>query len=337
MKAFFIEKYGDNDVVQLGEQPRPELGPRDLLVEVHAAGINPVDFKIRDGGLKVLVPARFPLLLGSELSGVVVEVGASVTRFRPGDEVFARLNKRRIGALAEYAVVGEAEAARKPERLTHEEAASIPLVGLTSWQALVELGGLSAGQEVLIHAGSGGVGTFAIQLARHLGARVATTVGERNIPLVKELGADVVVDYRKERFDDVLRDYDLVFDTVAGEVQHRSFRVLKPGGTLVSISGKPDAKFARQWGLNPLLVWVLALLSRKTTALARRHRVRFEYLFMRPDGEQLAQIGRLVEDGHIRPVLDRVFPFEQARDALAYSEAGRAVGKVVVQVKAPAA
>lgn len=333
MKAFFIKKYGGNEVVQFGEQPKPTLRPTDLLVEVHAASVNPVDFKIREGAVKTLVPNDFPLILGSDLSGVVVEVGSAVTKFKPGDELFARLDKSRIGAFAEYAVVGEAEAAPKPRNLTHEEAASIPLVGITTWQALLEVGGLQKGQKVLIHAGSGGVGTFAIQLAKYLGATVATTVSERNVELVKRLGADVVIDYRKQRFDEVLHDYDLVFDTQAGETQHRSFRVLKPGGVLVSIAGKPDAKFARKWGLNPLVVMVLGLLSRKTTALARKHQVRFEYLFMRPDGQQLSEIGRLLTDGHIKPIIDRVFPFEQTKEALEYSQSGRAVGKVVIQVK----
>lgn len=334
MKAAFIRRYGGNAVVELGELPAPQAGPGELLVEVHAASVNPVDFKIRDGMLKMIIPFGFPLILGNDLSGVVKAVGAGVTRFAPGDAVFARMDKRRIGAFAEFAVVAEADAAAKPANLTHIEAAAVPLAGLTAWQALFEIGGLKAGQKVLIHAGSGGVGSFAIQLARHAGATVATTVGARNADLARRLGADIVIDYRTQRFEEVVSGQDLVFDTQAGDIRHRSFAVLKRGGVLVSIAGKPDSRLARQWGLNPLLGVLLDFLARKTLRLAKRHGVRYEYLFMHPSGEQLAQLGRLLEAGSVRPVVDKVFPLEQVREALAYSEAGHATGKVVVEVKA---
>ncbi len=334
MKAAFIRRYGGNNVVELGEQPMPQVGPGELLVEVHAASVNPVDFKIRDGMLKMMVPFRFPLILGNDFSGVVKAVGAGVTRFRPGDAVFARMDKQRIGAFAEFALVAEADAAAKPANLSHIEAAAVPLAGLTAWQALFELGGLQAGQKVLIHGGSGGVGSFAIQFARHAGATVATTVGARNADLVRSLGADIVVDYKSQRFEDFVSDYDLVFDTQAGDIQHRSFAVLKRGGVLVSIAGKPDGRLARQWGLNPLLAMLLDFFSRKTLRLAKQHGVRYEYLFMHPSGEQLAQIGRLLEAGSARTIIDKVFSLAQVREALAYSEAGHATGKVVVEVKA---
>lgn len=334
MKAAFIRRYGGNQVVELGELPALQAGPGELLVEVHAASVNPVDFKIRDGMLKMIVPFGFPLILGNDLSGVVKAVGAGVTRFRPGDAVFARMDKRRIGAFAEFAVVAEADVAAKPANLTHIEAAAVPLAGLTAWQALFEIGGLKAGQKVLIHAGSGGVGTFAIQLARHAGATVATTVGARNADLARRLGADIVIDYKAQRFEDVVSDQDLVFDTQAGDIRHRSFAVLKRGGVLVSIAGKPDGRLARQWGLNPLLGVLLDFLSRTTLRLAKRHGVRYEYLFMHPSGEQLAQLGRLLAEGSVKTVIDKVFPLEQVREALAYSEAGHATGKVVVEVKA---
>ncbi len=334
MKAAFIRRYGGNDVIELGELPAPQAGPGELLVEVHAASVNPVDFKIRDGLLKMIVPFGFPLILGNDLSGVVKAVGAGVTRFRPGDAVFARMDKRRIGAFAEFAVVAEADAAAKPANLTHIEAAAVPLAGLTAWQALFEIGGLKAGQKVLIHAGSGGVGSFAIQLARHAGATVATTVGARNAGLARSLGADIVIDYKAQRFEDVVSDQDLVFDTQAGDIQHRSFAVLKRGGVLVSIAGKPDGRLVREFGLNPLLGVLLDFLSRKTLRLAKRHGVRYEYLFMHPSGEQLAQIGRLLAEGSVKTVIDKVFPLAQVREALAYSEAGHATGKVVVEVKA---
>lgn len=334
MKAAFIRRYGGNKVVELGELPAPQAGPGELLVEVHAASVNPVDFKIRDGLLKMIVPFGFPLILGNDLSGVVKAVGAGVTRFAPGDAVFARMDKRRIGAFAELAVVAEADAAARPANLSHFEAAAVPLAALTAWQALFEIGGLKAGQKVLIHAGSGGVGSFAIQLARHAGATVATTVGARNADLARSLGADIVIDYKAQRFEDVVSGQDLVLDTQAGDIQHRSFAVLKRGGVLVSIAGKPDGRLARQWGLNPLLGVLLDFLSRKTLRLAKRHGVRYEYLFMHPSGEQLAQIGRLLAEGGVRTVIDKVFPLEQVREALAYSEAGHATGKVVVEVKA---
>lgn len=333
MKAAFIRRYGGNDVVEPGELPEPQAGPGELLVGVHAASVNPVDFKIRDGMLKMIIPFGFPLILGNDLSGVVKAVGAGVTRFRPGDAVFARMDKRRIGAFAEFAVVAEADAAPKPENLTHVEAAAVPLAALTAWQALFETGGLKAGQKVLIHGGSGGVGTFAIQFARHAGLTVATTVGARNADLARRLGADIVIDYKSQRFEEVVSDQDLVFDTQAGDIQHRSFAVLKRGGVLVSIAGKPDGRLARQWGLNPFLGVALDFLSRKTLRLAKRHGVRYEYLFMHPSGEQLASIGRLIEAGSVRPVVDKVFPLAQVREALAHVEAGHATGKVVVEVR----
>ena len=336
MKAAFIRRYGGNDVVELGELPAPQAGPGELLVAVQAASVNPVDFKIRDGMLKMIIPFGFPLILGNDLSGTVKAVGAGVTRFRPGDAVFARMDKKRIGAFAEFAVVAEADAALKPANLSHIEAAAVPLAGLTAWQALFEIGGLKAGQKVLIHAGSGGVGSFAIQLARHAGATVATTAGARNAELVRGLGADIVIDYKAQRFEDVVSGQDLVFDTQAGDIQHRSFAVLRRGGVLVSIAGKPDGRLVREFGLNPLLGVLLDFLSRKSLRLAKRHGVRYEYLFMHPSGEQLAQLGRLLAEGSVRTIVDKVFPLDQVREALAYSEAGHATGKVVVEVKAAA-
>jgi alcohol dehydrogenase len=332
VRAVLIHSYGDSERVRIEEVPRPTPGPDELLVRVQAASINPVDFKIRDGAVKVLLKYRFPLILGNDLCGVVEAVGPSVTGFAPGDEVYARLDKDRIGALAEYALVRQSAAAKKPANLDAVQAASIPLVGLTAWQALIELGKLGAGQRVLIHAGSGGVGTFAIQLAKHLGAEVATTVGARNAALVRKLGADVVIDYKTQRFEDVLKDYDLVFDTQGGETLERSFAVVRPGGTVVTVGGKPDAKFARAWGVNPLIVLVLRILMRRITGLAKNKNARFEYLFMRASGEQLTQIGELIERGVIKPIIDRTFPLDQAKEALAYVEAGRATGKVVVTI-----
>jgi len=332
LQAALIDRYGDNSRVRLADVPVPAVGHEDLLVKVHAASVNPVDTKIRDGKLKVLIRYRMPLVLGNDLAGTVAAIGPGVTRFKVGDAIYARMDKQRIGAFAEYALVREAVAAPKPVNLTFEEAASLPLVGLTAWQALIDIGRLQAGQKVLIHAGSGGVGTFAIQLARHLGAKVYTTVGQRNVELVQQLGADVAIDYRTTRFEDVVQDCDVVLETLGDELLLRSFRSVKPGGVVVSIGNTPTAAFAREWGLNPLLVFVIGLMSRKAMAAARARGARYEYLFMRADGEQLRQIAALVESGTIKPVIDRVFPLQEVREALAYSESGRATGKVVIRV-----
>src|SRR5881394_3575155 len=210
-------------------------------------------------------------------------------------EIYSLLDKDRIGAIAEYALVRESAAAKKPTRLDYVQAASLPLVGLTAWQALIDLAQLQAGQKVLIHAGSGGVGTFAIQLAKHLGAQVTTTASAKNHALMKSLGADVAIDYKTTRFEEVVRDRDVVFDTQAGETLLRSFDAVRSGGVVVTVGGRPDAKFARAWGLSTPLVWILGFLNRKVDRLARNKGARFEYLFMRASGEQLEQIGALVD------------------------------------------
>lgn len=331
MKALAIRHY--KGPMELMELPRPVPAPGDLLVRVRAASVNPVDYKIRAGGVKVMVPYTFPLILGNDLAGDVEAVGPGVTKFKVGDAVYARLDKDRIGAIAEYALVRESAAATKPSRLDYVQAASLPLVGLTAWQVLVDIAHLQAGQKVLIHAGSGGVGTFAIQLAKHLGAQVATTASARNHALVKELGADVVIDYKTTRFEDVVRDQDVVFDTQAGETLLRSFEVIRPGGIVVTVGGRPDGKFARTWGLSPPLVWILGFLNRKVARLARKKGARFEYWFMHASGEQLAKIGALVDEGVIKPVLDKTFDLESAAEAVSYVESGRAVGKVVVRMR----
>jgi alcohol dehydrogenase len=318
--------------MEMMELPRPEPGPGDLLVRVRAAGVNPLDYKIRDGKVKVLLPFSFPLILGTDLAGDVEAVGPGVTRFKVGDAVYSRLDNDRIGAFAEYALVRESAAARKPARLDYVEAASLPLVGLTAWQALIGLAQLRAGQKVLIHAGSGGVGTFAIQLAKHLGAQVATTASNRNHALVKSLGADVAIDYKTTRFEEEVRNQDVILDTQAGDTLLRSFEAIKPGGVVVTIGGRPDGKFARAWGLPLPLVWILGLLNRKVDRLAREKSVRFEYLFMRASGEQLEEIGALVDQGVIRPIVDKTFPLEAAAEAISFVETGRSVGKVVLRV-----
>ena len=330
MKAWGIRRY--KDPVELLELLRPEPGPNDLLVKVRAASVNPVDFKIRDGGVKVLIPYRFPLVLGNDLAGDVEAVGVGVTRFKPGDAIYARLDKDRIGAFAEWALVSESACAPKPAGLDYAQAASLPLAGLTAWQALIEIGQLTRGQKVLIHAGSGGVGTLAIQLARHLGATVATTASAKNHELVRSLGADLAIDYKTTRFEEVVRDQDVVFDTQGGETLLRSFQSVKRGGVVVTVGGVPDGKFARAWGVSLPIIWALTFMTRKITAAAKQSGARFAYLFMRPSGDQLAEISKLVDQRALKPILDRRFPFDATREAVAYVESGKAVGKVIVDV-----
>jgi len=333
MKAFIVDRYGSKDGVRFGDMPEPELRDDDVLVQIHAAGVNPLDSKTRDGEFKIILPYRLPLILGNEVAGVVVRVGSRVRRFKPGDEVYARPHQDRIGTFAEFISMNEADVAMKPKNLTMEEAASIPLVGLTAWQVLVERASLKKGQKVLIHAGSGGVGTFAIQLAKHLGATVATTTSTANVDLVKSLGADIVVDYKKDDFEKVLSGYDVVLNSLGKDTLEKSLQVLKPGGKLISISGPPDAAFAKESGLNWFLQQLMRLLSFGIRRKAKRRRVSYSFVFMRASGEQLSKITSLIDDGIIRPVMDRVFPFAETKAAMAYVETGRAKGKVVVKVR----
>lgn len=337
MKAFILDGYGSADCVRAGDVPDPELHEDDVMIQVHAAGVNPVDAKIREGDFKAFLRYRLPIVLGCDVAGVVVSVGSRVRRFKPGDEVYARPADERIGAFAELIAINEDDVAMKPKTLTMEEAASMPLVGVTAWQALVERAQLQRGQKVLIHAGSGGVGTFAIQLAKHIGATVATTTSTANVGLVKSLGADVVIDYRTHDFADTLRDYDVVLNSVDKVTLEKSLRVLKPGGQLISISGPPDAAFARSrdlpWIMKTTLSAITGVLSYGIRANAKRRGVNYSFLFMRADGGQLTKITSLIDDGIIRPVVDRVFPFVSTKEAMAYVEAGRARGKVVVSMK----
>jgi NADPH:quinone reductase-like Zn-dependent oxidoreductase len=333
MKAFIVDRYEKKGALRFGEMPEPKLRDDDVLVQIQAAGVNVLDSKIRDGEFKLILPYRLPLVLGNDVAGVVVRVGSKVQRFKPGDEVYARPDKDRIGTFAEFIAMDEADVALKPKNLTMEEAASIPLVGLTAWQVLVERANLKKGQKVLIHAGSGGVGTFAIQLAKHLGATVATTTSAANVELVKSLGSDIVIDYKKDDFEKVLNGYDVVLNSLGKDTLEKSLSVLKPGGKLISISGPPDAEFARDNGLNWFLQQVMRLLSFSIRKKAKRRRVSYSFLFMRANGEQLSKITSLIERGIIRPVMDRIFPFEATKDALAYIETGRSKGKVVVKVR----
>jgi NADPH:quinone reductase-like Zn-dependent oxidoreductase len=333
MRAFFIDRYGKNSGARIGERPDPQLRDNDVVVQVHAAGVNPLDSKIRGGEFKLILPYRFPLVLGNEVAGVIVRVGPKVTRFKAGDEVYARPDKNRIGTFAELIAMSESDVAIKPSHLNMEEAASIPLVGLTAWQALIERANLKKGQKVLIHAGSGGVGTFAIQLAKHIGATVATTTSTGNVDLVRSLGADIVIDYKKEDFETILSGYDVVLNSLGMDVLEKSLRVLKPGGKLISISGPPDPEFASSLGASWFLRIVMRLLSYSIRKKAKRLGVGYSFLFMRASGDQLREITALIASGAIRPVVDRTFPFAATEEALSYLDTGRAKGKVVVRVR----
>ena len=333
MKALTFKRYGKSPEIGLTDVPRPALKPDELLVQVHAAGVNPIDNVIPTGLFKAVLKFQLPATLGSDLAGVVTEVGSRVTRFKPGDAVFASIFDRGTGSIAEFAVVPESAAASKPTNLDFVQAASIPMVGLTSWQALKERANLQADQKVFIPAGSGGIGTFAIQLAKHLGAKVGTTTSTGNVELVRSLGADEVVDYKQQEFETVLRGYHVVLGTVRGDAIEKSIDILEARGKIVSLVGPLDVAFARARRLNVVLRLVFALMSRKIMRLAKKRDVDYSFLFVRPDGDQLAQIGKLLETQRIRPVIDKVFPFEQAREALEYLAQGRSKGKVVVKMR----
>ncbi|MBV7506768.1 NADP-dependent oxidoreductase [Bacillus sp. sid0103] len=332
MRAMVIDKYGKVPM-RLTEMPTPEIDEYEVLAEIHAASINPVDFKIRDGKVKLLVKYKMPLILGNDFSGVVAKVGAKVTRFKVGDEIYARPRKSKIGTFAEYIAIHEDDIALKPKNLSFEEAASIPLVGLTSYQALTDILQLQKEQKILIQAGAGGVGTFAIQLAKLMGATVATTASEAGANLVKSLGADEIINYKTEKFEEILKNYDAVFDTLGGEILEKSFEVIKRGGKIVSVSGLPNARFGKEYGSGFFKTLLFSAASHKLTELEKKHNVQYTFLFMKPSGEQLRIIANFIETGKIKPIIDRVFPFEDAQKAMEYAESGRAKGKIILKIR----
>ncbi|MGG5738154.1 MULTISPECIES: NADP-dependent oxidoreductase [Bacillus cereus group] len=332
MKAMIIDRYGKVPM-RMTEIPTPEINEYEVLAEIHTASINPIDFKIRDGKVKMLLKYEMPLILGNDFSGVIVKVGAKVTNFKVGDEIYARPRKNKIGTFAEYIAVHEDDIALKPKNLTFEEAASIPLVGLTSYQALHDIMQLQKGQKILIHAGSGGVGTFAIQLAKIMGATVTTTASEAGANLVKSLGADEIINYKTENFEEILTNYDAVFDTIGGTTLEKSFNIIKSEGNIVSVSGMPNARFGKEFGSGFFKTLLFSLASKKLTSLEKKHNAQYSFLFMKPSGDQLRTIANYIEAGKIKPVIDRVFPFEDAQKAMEYSESGRAKGKIIVKMK----
>lgn len=306
MKAAIIRDYDTQ--IEIADVDPPALHDDAVLVAVHAASLNPIDYILQSGAMKDNIPLQFPHVMGFDISGKVVEVGKTVSKFKVGDEVFARANQEDAGAIAEVARVSAKDLALKPKNISHAEAASVPLAGLTAWQALITKGNMQKGDKVLIHAGSGGVGTLAIQIAKHFGAHIATTCSPRNADLVRDLGADIVIDYNTQQFEDELSDYDLVIDMLGGETLNKSFKVLKKGGTLVSIKGQD------------------------TEGLATQHDVRFEWFFMEPDGDMLAELGQLIEKGIVKTVIDSTYQMAETDKAYAALKDGHAVGKIVVQV-----
>ena len=330
MKAAYINRYGNINDVQLGEQSTPVLTENDVLIKVHAASINPLDLRVLEGEFKAILPVQFPFILGNDFAGTVVQIGSNVTQFKIGDEVYAKTDSN--GAFAEYTVAQQSSLALKPQNISMELAASLPLVSLTAWQALVEIAKVKAGQKVLIHAGSGGVGSIAIQLAKHLGATVATTTSGKNIRWVKELGADTIIDYKTTDFEQVLKDYDVVLDTQGGKTLEKSLNILKRGGRIISISGPPDREFAEAIHANWLLKCIIPLLSWSIRNKAKKKGITYSFLFMQPNGQQLSEISKLVESGNINPIVDKTYAFTEIKDAFQYVNTGRAKGKVVLKI-----
>jgi alcohol dehydrogenase len=324
-------RYGGPEVLAIIERPAPEVGPTDVLITVRAASLNPLDFKVRDGKTKLVLPLKPPVALGCDVAGVVAAVGAQVTKFAVGNEVFARLEKLRMGGLAEQVSAGEHVVARKPASASFEQAASIPLAALTSLQALRECAQATSGQRVLIHAGAGGVGSLAIQIAKILGPHVTTTTSTKNIELVRSLGADEVIDYTVEALDARPHDFDAVFDTLGPASELASIRATKRGGVVVGVGGLPDAAFAKEWlpGYARPALWLMTGKRRRAAAKAG---VRFVYLFMRPDGEQLAELAGWIDAGKLKPLIHKTYPFADVAEAFAELERGRARGKIIVTI-----
>jgi len=304
MRAVAYQNYNSN--IEIIEVAKPKLQDKSVLVEVHAAGINPIDNILHAGYLQQMLELSFPHIMGYDVSGIVVEVGKDVRSVKVGDEVFARPNQEDAGSIAEFARIHENELAIKPKNMSHIDAASVPLAGLTAWQALVTKGNINRGDKVLIHAGSGGVGTLAIQIAKYFGAEVTTTTSSKNKDLVKSLGADLVIDYTTQSFENESSNYDLVIDAIGGDTLTKSFKVLKKGGRLVSIKGQDTENLAKEYGVN------------------------FEWFFMSPDGEMLTEIASLISQGTIKTVIDSTYSMKQAPEAFELLAKGRAKGKIVI-------
>lgn len=331
MKAAVIDHY-KQPMPKLKEVNVPNIRTNDVLVKIVAASINPIDLKTKDGGLKMLLKYEMPMIMGSDFSGVITKVGANVSKYQVGDAVYGRVQKNRIGTFAEYIAVDQGDIALKPDNINFEEAASIPLVGLTSYQALHDIMQIKPGQKVMIQGGSGGIGTIAIQIAKYLGAYVATITSADNFDLVKSLGADYLIDYRTTDFSTVLSDYDYVFDTRGGKTLEDAFKIVKPGGKVVSIAGLPNQRFGKEYGVPLWKQLAFGLATHKLTKLEKQTGASYTFLFMKPSGAQLDILGQLIETETIKPIIDRVVPFTEIEKALTYSKSGRAKGKIILQM-----
>jgi alcohol dehydrogenase len=331
MRAYVLRHYGGPEGSQLMDVPAPAPGPRDILVQVRAAGLNPVDFKFRQGKLRAILRPKLPLVLGNELAGEVIAVGRDVKRFRVGDRVFARVAKERAGAFAEQACVDEDDVAQMPRNLDFTAAAAIPLAGLTALQALRDELHLKPGQKLFVSGGAGGVGTFAIQIAKWLGAHVTTTASKRGEALVRSLGADEVIDYTVQDISSVAARFDAGFDLIGGKTLAEMFEIMKPGASIVSVAAVPEPQTAiRDLGGRRALSVIFWLISYGIRSRARRAGVSYRFLFMHPSGSDLALLAELIEQGKLKAIVDRTYPLAKIADALDYVESGRAKGKVVV-------
>ncbi|KRN94161.1 oxidoreductase [Pediococcus stilesii] len=332
MKAAVIEKY-KQEMPEIRDVSIPAIRPNDVLVKVIATSINPIDIKTKDGGLKMLLKYEMPMIMGSDFAGIVVEAGEYVSDYKVGDAVFGRVQKDRIGTFAEYLVVDRGDIAPKPQNLSFEEAAAIPLVGLTSYQALHDIMNIQPGQKVMIQGGSGGIGTIAIQIAKYLGAYVATTTSEDNFKLVRSLGTDQLIDFRTQDFSEVLSGYDYVFDTRGGKTLEDAFKIVKPGGKIVSIAGLPNARFGKEYGVPFWKQLAFGLATRKISRLEKATNADYTFLFMKPSGAELDTLRKLIEGDIIKPIIDRVIPFSEIKEALNYSRSGRATGKIILKIR----
>ena len=334
MKSLMITKYGDiNSSLEEQEIAKPALEENQILIKAYSSSFNPIDFKIVRGDFKAMGKVTFPIGTGRDVSGIIEEIGKNIKKFKKGDKVYSRVNESHVGTMAEYVVSNVKDTALIPSNLSFDESASIPLVGLTTYQALEDIAKLSKGEKILIHAGSGGIGTFAIQLAKHLGAHVTTTTSTKNISFVKGLGADKVIDYTSENYLDEGAVFDVVFDTLGGEHTLNSFKVIKNEGRVISISGAIDGATAEQFGLNKFIRMILAFQARKVTRAASKKNAMYRFLFMSPNGEQLKKIAKLYESGEIKPIIDKTYKFAEAIQALEYLSKGHARGKVIVKIR----
>jgi alcohol dehydrogenase len=331
MRAYVLKRYGGPEGSLLTDVPLPAPRPRDILVEVRAAGLNPVDFKFRQGKLRAILRPKLPFVLGNELAGDVIAVGRDVKRFRVGDRVFARVAKERAGAFAEQACVDEDHAAHMPRNLDFVAAAAIPLAGLTALQALRDELGVKPGQKLFISGGAGGVGSFAIQIAKWQGAHVTTTASKRGEALVRSLGCDEVIDYTAKEIFNVEGRFDAGFDLIGGKTLEQMFDIMKPGTRIVSVAALPEPQTAiKDLGGRQALAALFWIISYGIRSRARRASVGYRYLFMHPSGSELAQLAELIEQERLKVIVDKTYPFAQIAEALAYVESGHAKGKVVV-------